>query len=31
MSDLGLFRYNEVEDAKVGDRVTYIGYRWKVI
>ena len=29
--DIGLFFVDEVHDAKVGDKVTYIGYRWKVI
>lgn len=29
--ELGLFITDEVHDAKVGDKVTYIGYKWKVI
>lgn len=29
--DIGLFRVDEVSDAQLGDKVTYIGYKWKVI
>lgn len=29
--DLGFFRKDEISTAQVGDKVTYIGYKWKVI